>query len=98
MEKGEMSDQIRKWRLVKSIQWALLIALLAGFVVSGVLANHIVGTLELRESLLAGAGVSLALALLLTALFDSISKTVGQVAHTIKKKTRKNSPKKTADR
>jgi hypothetical protein len=92
-----MSDQIRKWPLVKSFQWAAMIGLVAGLVTAGVLSNHIVGNLELRESLLIGVGVGIFLTVVLTGVFDRVSNLTGRLARTVEAKAqqvRRKKPKK----
>lgn len=81
-----MSDKGRAWTIAKSIQIALIVGGIAGLLTVGMTYNSFVGDLEPRGSLLAGAGVALALTLILSYVFDQMSHS----AQTILRATRRN--------
>ena len=74
-----MSDRIRAWSVIRSFGYALIVGLVTGLVTAGLFSNHLVGSLELRTSLLVGLGVGIVLTLLFTVVFDRLSRLVGRL-------------------
>ena len=89
-----MSDRTRAWKLLRSFEWALVIGGLAGVLAIGLLYNQAIGSLGSRASLLAGAGIGAGLTLVLTYVFDQISKLVGSLRRTIRGRGAAGSSKK----
>jgi hypothetical protein len=83
-----MSDQIRRWKLATSIKLALVIGGFTGIVMVGLTYLKFVGDLEPYQSLLVGAGIMVGLTLLLTYLFDQISKSAQSFVSAVKGKGR----------
>jgi hypothetical protein len=84
-----MSDQIRAWKVIKSFELALIVGSLAGLMTTGLFCNHLAGNLEPRASLLVGVGVGAGLTLILTYVFDRVSKLVGDFRRAVEGKRRK---------
>jgi hypothetical protein len=84
-----MSDQVRAWRVLKSFRLGLTVGGLAGIVIIGLTYNKFIGDLEPWESFLAGIAVAAVLTLILTYLFDQVSKSVSSFSRALKGKVRK---------
>ena len=86
-----MSDRIRAWKVTKSFKLALIVGSLAGLMTTGLLYNHLVGNLEPLSSLIAGVSVGTGLTLILTYVFDRVSKLVGSLLRAVKEKRQRGS-------
>jgi hypothetical protein len=79
-----MSKPDRSWKFIRSLQWAILIAALAGLALTGLTFTQFVWDLEPRQSILVGAGTAIGLSLFLTYLFDRISLGVGSFRRAVR--------------
>jgi hypothetical protein len=84
-----MEGQVRAWKLLRSLQLALIVGGLLGLIAVGLTYNNFVGNLTTRDSLLIGAGVTVGVTLILTYVFDQLSKTAQNVANAAKGKKKK---------
>jgi hypothetical protein len=79
-----MSDRIRAWKVVRSLQWAILIGALAGLALTGLTYTKFMWDLEPQQSILLGAGTAVGLVLFLTYLLDRVSMGVGSFRSAVK--------------
>ena len=84
-----MSDRIRAWKVIKSFELALIVGGLASLMIIGLFCNHLVGDLEPLASLIVGVSIGAGLTLILTYVFDRVSKLVGSFLRAVKGKRRK---------
>jgi hypothetical protein len=88
-----MSDQVRAWKVLRSFQLALIVGGLAGIVITGLAYNKFLGDLDPRGSILLGAGIAVGLTLILTYVFDQVSKSVKTFTRAVKGEGRKSRSK-----
>jgi hypothetical protein len=79
-----MADQVRAWKVWRSFQLALIVGGMAGMLTIGLTYGQFVGELEPGQSLLAGGAVTAGLTLVLTYVFDQVSKSVGSFRRAVK--------------
>jgi hypothetical protein len=93
-----MSDQVRAWKVWRSFELALIVGGMAGMLTIGLTYGQFVGNLVPRQSLLAGAGVTVGLTLILTYVFDQVSKSVGSFRRAVRGEGREGNSEKRGQR
>jgi hypothetical protein len=85
-----MSDRVRAWKFVRSLQWAILVGALTGLALTGLTYSKFMWDLEPRQSILLGAGTAIGLVLFLTYLLDRVSMGVGSFRSALKGRSGRN--------
>jgi hypothetical protein len=85
-----MPDRVRAWKLIRSLQWAILIGALAGLALTGLTYTKFIWDLEPRQSILLGAGTAIGLVLFLTYFLDRVSMGVGSFRSAVKGRSSQN--------
>ena len=74
-----MAKPVRAWKLVRSVELALIVGGVGGLITAGLFRNRVVGSMGPLEALWLGIGVGIALAAAFTYVFDQVSQGVGNV-------------------
>jgi hypothetical protein len=78
------SGSDRSWKFIRSLEWSLLIGALSGMAFVGLTYSQFMLELEIRQSIYIGIGIAVVLTLVLTYVFDQVSKSIGRFRKALK--------------
>jgi hypothetical protein len=85
-----MPKPVRAWKIIRSVELALVIGSLAGLIAAGLFRNRVVGTMDPLAALWLGIGVAVVLTAVLTYVFDQVSQGVANVKRSANAKISKS--------